>query len=236
VGLVICGSSGTTFAQLTSAEEKGVPSESVFNGGQVDSVNLENGNLHISIPIATVAQRGGTVLEWEYVYDVQAWLKQWVPTICSRQPCNPPGQYYVEQNENVASSWRLSSPFNWKVTNVSSGIINCPGTSEPYTAYTNWVITDPEGTQHALPLRQESDDPYGCYGNTLAGPALDGSGLYYDSNAGILYTKDGYQFTGPKGVQGQQTFNAGQDRNGNMMTASADTLNRNPVTTYNGSG
>jgi RHS repeat-associated protein len=222
--------------QLTSAEEKGLPNESVFSGGQVDSVDLENGNLHISIPIASVAQRGGTVLKWEYVYDTQAWLAQWVPnTNCPPRGCNPPGQYWVQENPNVTSGWRISSPLNWSVTNVSSGYITCPTTQQSYIAYTNWVITDPEGTQHALPLRKESDDPYGCLGNNLAGPALDGSGLYFDDTNGILYTKDGTQFTGTSGSGGWSASSA-QDRNGNTMTASADTLNRNLVTTYNGNG
>ena len=216
-----------TSAQLTTAEEKGLPSNSVFSGGDVDMVNLQNGNLHISIPIATSAQRGGTVLKWAFVYDTQAWSVQWVPYSCSGT-CNPPGYYVPSRSTSVVSGGRLTSPFNWAVDNTSSGPINCATTNLTYQQYTNWVIIDPEGTQHPLPLRQETGTS-SCLGQTLAGPALDGSGLYYDSQAHILYTKDGYQFSG-----NQLALSAGQDRNGNTVSATSDTLQRNLVTTYNG--
>lgn len=201
-----------------------MPSNGVFSGGDVDTVNLQNGNLHISIPIETSAQRGGTTLKWAFVYDTQAWIKQWIPYQCSGR-CNPSGYYVAGFNTNVASGWRPTNPFNWGITYVSSGPLTCTnGNNQTYSAKTNWVIIDPDGTQHALPLRQEQGT-YSCFGQTLAGPALDGSGLYYDSQANIIYTKDGYQFS---------SSDAGQDRNGNSATATADTLNRDLVTTYNG--
>ena len=111
-------------AQLTTAEEKGLPSNSVFSGGDVDVDNLQTGNRHIPIPIETSAQRGGTTLKWALVYDTQAWVKQWIPYQCSGR-CNPPGYYLAEENTNVTSSWRLTSPFNWRVQSTQSGIINC---------------------------------------------------------------------------------------------------------------
>lgn len=55
-------SSTKAHAQLATAEEKGLPMDSTFAGGDVDTVNLENGNIHISIPIYTdssyLRQRG----------------------------------------------------------------------------------------------------------------------------------------------------------------------------------
>jgi hypothetical protein len=51
-------------AQLTQVEEKGFPLDGSFSGGDIDTVNLQNGNLHISIPIASaiaaIAPRRGT--------------------------------------------------------------------------------------------------------------------------------------------------------------------------------
>ena len=225
IGILLFGFPHTGAAQATTAEQKGVPSNSVFSVGDVDVVNLQNGNLHIAIPIETSAQRGGTTLKYAFEYDTQAWIKQWHESTCTPGPCNPPGLYVVGEDTNVTSSWRLTSPFNWAVTNSYSGQINCPSTSKPYEAYTNWAIIDPEGSQHPLPLRKEQGT-YSCYGQTLAGPALDGSGMYYDSQAEILYTKDGYEYNA----------NGVQDRNGNIATASLDTLDRNLVTTYNGTG
>lgn len=228
VGLLslVCAATSAR-AQLTTAEEKGFPPNSVFSGGDVDTVNLQNGNLHISIPIASSAQRGGTIFKWAFVYDTQAWIKQWHSFCTPPTTCNPSGQYLPAVNTNVVSGWRLTSPLNWGAgyTN-NSGPINCINSNQTYQAYTNWIIGDPEGTQHPLPLRKESAS---CLGQTLAGPALDGSGLYYDSQAQIIYTKDGYQYTSSAGP----VF-AGQDRNGNTATTTSDTLERNLVTTYNG--
>ncbi|MGB9232559.1 MAG: hypothetical protein WCC24_22655, partial [Terracidiphilus sp.] len=219
-------------AQLTTAEEKGLPTNSVFSGGDVDVVNLQNGNLHISIPLASVAQRGGTTLKWAFVYDTLAWMKQWVQYPCQLKSCNPPGYYVPEANANVESGWRVVSPTSWTVSSTQSGIIDCQGPGFSYEQFTNFVVTDPEGAQHPLPLRDESMN---CLGQTLAGPTLDGSGIYFDSQAGILYTKDGNQYTGGYSQTLRMGgFSNGQDTNGNQVSPTADTLNRDIVTTSNG--
>ena len=55
-------------AQLNAGTERGLPPNSTFSGGDIDAVDLQNGNLHISIPIATAKQRGGGTLTWKLVY------------------------------------------------------------------------------------------------------------------------------------------------------------------------
>ncbi|AEU36103.1 RHS repeat-associated core domain protein [Granulicella mallensis MP5ACTX8] len=264
----LCGSfsgakSNFLQAQLTAVEEKGLPSDSTFQGGDIDLVNLHNGNLHISIPLASLKQRGGTTLSWSFVYDTQGWIKQWyenpgcgisvpgaqvVTAGVIAQPlgvappgggggnpvnCNPPGQYLVAATKTSSTGWRLSNPFNWSVEYLR------PTTSAPcltdanlmYIAVTNWRIVDPQGTSHALPLREELDGNGTCLGQTLKGPALDGSGIVYDAQANTVYLKDGTQIM--PGAQGEI-----RDRNGNIMSlqGDTDTLNRSPVTTTSGPG
>ena len=223
----------STRAQITPVEEKGLPPNSVFSGGDVDVVNLQNGNLHISIPIASVAQRGGGKLEYEFVYDTQAWIKQYVPYQCSNpQLCNPPGYYVAQQNTNVSSGWRLSSPLNWSVGFTESALINCQTTNLEYQQETNWAVWDPQGTRHALPLRYEVNGAgYHCLGQTTVGPTLDGSGMMYDAQANILYLKDGEEknVTNLNAIYLHQADNVtflSRDRNGNTVTTSGDTLNR----------
>ena len=208
------------YAQLTTAEEKGLPSNSAFQGGDVDTVNLQNGNLHISIPIVSSVQRGGQTFKWQFVYDTQAWLKLWVPTTCPTHTCTTSGYYVPEVNPNIQSGWRLTSPFDWDVNFTESPIITCATTSQTYQQETNWTIIDPQGTQHPLPLRIELADN-SCLGQTLRGPTLDGSGMVYDSQTSTIYTKDGNQIV--------------RDRNGNRANNNADTLNRNLLTTTTGS-
>ncbi|MGD0061666.1 MAG: hypothetical protein ABSD58_19840, partial [Verrucomicrobiia bacterium] len=222
-------------AQLTTAEEKGLPSNSVFSGGDVDVVNLQNGNLHISIPIVSSAQRGGGTTKYAFEFDTLSWTKNWNPFSPCTPSCNPPGLYIPALNTSVASGWRLTSPFNWRVQFTNSGLINCGTTQQSYEQLTNWVIIDPQGTQHALPLRQEIGS-YSCLGQTLAGPALDGSGLYYDSQAQIIYTKDGAQISVSNGGNPVATLYGGplSDRNGNLSSSTSDTLGRSLVTSGNG--
>ena len=220
-------------AQLTTAEEKGLPSNSVFSGGDVDVVNLQNGNLHISIPIVSSAQRGGGTVKYALEFDTLAWIKQWSQSSPCNPTCTPPGIYVPAINYNVASNWRLTSPFNWRVQFVNSGLINCGTTQQSYEQLTNWVIIDPEGTQHALPLRQEIGQ-YSCLGSTLAGPALDGSGLYYDSQAQIIYTKDGTKISVSGTPPVEPSGGPISDRNGNLASSALDTLGRNLLTSTSG--
>jgi hypothetical protein len=243
VAWLVCPSLAA-YGQLTTAEEKGLPPNATFDGSTIDQVNLTNGNLHISIPILSVKQRGGTTLSWNFIYDTQSWLRHWIPnTDCTTKVCDPPGNYIGEPNANVTSGWRLTSPFNWLVTNIHNTTSTC--VSEPsdfYSQWTNWEITDPQGTIHALPLHLENLVTSGgtnatCVGQTVEGPALDGSGMYFNSQTGILSLKDGTQL--PFKSLGTGNFDYGgpgstlTDANGNEMGPN-DTLNRPLITTTTG--
>jgi RHS repeat-associated protein len=256
------------YAQLTTAEEKGLPPNSVFHLGDIDAVNLQNGNLHISIPIASEKQRGGMTLNWTLVYDTPTWLKEWVPDFCASQtpadkkvvvgqnppplpPCPVTGQYDVSETGQSSTNWRFTNPYQWAASGTKH-VDNCPtpvfvsGGGPPYdynmyylyTYYTNWVVRDYQGTAHPVPIRAENYNAGGtsasninCLGSSLQGPALDGSGILlntpngFDSTNSVIYTKDGAQML--------YTPYQIRDANGNLVTATADTLGRNIVTTSN---
>ena len=57
-----------SFAQVDPSVETGLPPFAGFNGSDFAQVNLNNGNLHIEIPIVSVTERGRT-FTWNYVYD-----------------------------------------------------------------------------------------------------------------------------------------------------------------------
>src|SRR6266849_3717268 len=77
-----------------------------FHGSDFDIVSLQNGNLHIRIPILTVPQRGKD-LSWSFTYDTPSWLKVWVP---QPTPTNPKaGSYFVRVGG--FTGWRLINPF-----------------------------------------------------------------------------------------------------------------------------
>ncbi len=267
--LLFIGSPTPSNAQITTAVERGIPANSSFSGGDIDTVNLQNGNLHISIPILSSKQRGGGTLTWSLLFDTQTWIKQYYKYVyphcgsglASVQDgvaspsgigggggtCNPPGFYIGSPEQGIVAGWRLSSPFNWQVVSnnpnlTAPGSTPIPCGSNPnilYTPITNWAVVDPSGTRHPLPLYQELDTPTGshCYPATVQGPTLDGSGMYFNSQTGLLALKNGTQIqmtqgTGPNIFQ--YTGSTLLDTNGNEAGPN-DTMNRAMVTTTAGS-
>src|SRR5712671_1094796 len=59
----------------------GMPPNGVFSGSDFDSVQLNNGGLHIEIPLWSIGGRGLSV-GYKYIYDNRGWYFR---TTCSRQ-------------------------------------------------------------------------------------------------------------------------------------------------------
>ncbi len=161
-------SAQTASSQLTTAEEKGLPPNSVFHLGDIDAINLQNGNLHISIPIASSKQRGGTTLTWSLVYDTPSWTKTWFPNYCEQTvphdiivyqdnshnppplpPCPPGGYFAVVSSLSETTGWRLVAPDQWTInstrhmqTDTCPNGIYFPVLDTPSAAYTEYFLYD----------------------------------------------------------------------------------------------
>src|SRR5260370_6851564 len=93
-------------AQQLYDGNQNLPPFGSFHGSDFDIVSLQNGNLHLRIPVLSIPQRGKAV-SWTYIYDTHSWSKVWVP---QPPPTNPKaGPYYVRDSLNGA--WLLSNPF-----------------------------------------------------------------------------------------------------------------------------
>lgn len=126
------------YCQLTTAEEKGVPPNAPFHVAGIDMVNLQNGNLHISIPILALKQRGGTVLKWGLIYDLPTYTKTFFPECppppldynvyadpnANPQPVRCPqegqGHYEVLESTRNSTHWRFTDPLNWDVSYIET--------------------------------------------------------------------------------------------------------------------
>lgn len=93
-------------AQTTYDGNNNLPPFGSFSGGDFDIVSLQNGNLHISIPILTVPQRGGSAT-YRYVYDT---------------PSSKFGQFLIGKNQyesfvelGTYNGWQLATPLGWSV-------------------------------------------------------------------------------------------------------------------------
>jgi hypothetical protein len=203
-------------------------------------INVNNGDIHIEIPLAVHQQRGRLNLNERLVYDSRIWKINLNPNTGGYwwQPTNVPGSmggwsfYSGIESGSVGYSTRPSS----------AGCL-------PYTVnwYFNW--TDPQGTTHSFPGVQTLKYNYvppNCNPLTTgvnqtansSGYASDGSGYlatvtnYTDV---VITDKEGNQFSpaviesNPSPTTPEVTDSNGnfwsQDSNGNLI----DTLGRTPV-------
>jgi hypothetical protein len=194
--------------EVNPGTESGLPPYGSFHGSDFDQINLQNGNLHLEIPMFSVKQRGKT-FTWRFLYDSPEWKNFWVPM---PTPTNPHDGYYSTTEAN-ALGWRVVGPFDWGISPGDYEELVCPTTNLTYQLYANWTVMDPSGTLHQLPLRQETGNA--CAGQTLSGPALDGSGITYNAQTNIITLKDGTQFK-PTGLE---------DTNGNKGKEGRDGQN-----------
>ena len=94
VGLAITGWNFAALGQMAPNTDNGIKSFGSYEGGGIDTVNLQNGNVSIHIPLFSYPQRGKLPLR----YWVQGNSKNWQV-----------GQYFDKQN-NAHYRWMLSSP------------------------------------------------------------------------------------------------------------------------------
>lgn len=180
----------STYGQTS---ETGLPPFGSFQGGKFDLVSLENGNLHIEIPIYTVHQRALPDLTYNFVYDIPGWQMD-------RTPVTPTTfQWVAAPQPHQLSGWHLlrNEVGPWHVDHEVVGpkvcyrpqdpTQGCPGGVLPvqYNVHTNYALTDTHGTTHPFEVRYVEPDGFNCpcggdtpsIGNQNTGVALDGSGF-----------------------------------------------------------
>src|SRR5882724_11231466 len=130
-------------AQQVPDGSQNLPPFGSFSGSDFDIVSLQNGNVHIEIPILTLKQRQGTVHR-SYVYDTPSFtLTEDIEVVQGRRT----RQFIVEQN-NLLFGWHLTNQANWGIT-ASSITETCTGTVGAVGLY---ALIDPQGTKHPLNL------------------------------------------------------------------------------------
>ncbi|ADV82717.1 RHS repeat domain-containing protein [Terriglobus saanensis] len=209
-------------------------------------VNVNNGEIHLEIPLAVKTQRGGALaLQEKLIYDSRIWKFvqngsfQW-------QPSNVP---------NSVGGWTFSSGLaSGSITFTGVGGADphtsaCAGTDIPqlYNEFIDWTWHDATGTSHAFPaaetIQYNPNVPANCVGPQPTG-VPNASGIASDGSG---YTLQLTNFTtptivGPDGTSFHPTLVANNsptqsnivDRNGNFWTADGtgnliDTSGTTPV-------
>jgi RHS repeat-associated protein len=229
----------------------GLPPYTSIHGSNIDAVNLTSGALHIEIPIAEVTERG-TTSTWKFVYDTPVFSSLFISGNSNSDPQK--GTWVIEGPLNLdpSTNWRLSTPTAWSLThdNVQQDkegqTLTCQlGTYAPYgepryvnyQIFQNYRLVDPQGTPHPVDLYQtlittedvspNSDgiNPPCNLANTTSSASLDNTGIYVDTVAGTIRTRDGSVFT-----------TLITNPNGNQTTTTNDMLGRPVVTTTTSNG
>jgi RHS repeat-associated protein len=184
----------------------GTPPNGLFHGGEVDTVQTNNGNLHIDIPLWSVPGRGPIAPGASFVLDAKGWY-QWVTT--DKSTGDTHGHVSTENGATVGGIIAFQNYFSATQT-FHAGTTAC-WSGVGY--YSNYVIREPNGTKHHL-----VPDP----GNTCP-PVQHYPAYYADDGSGFVFVYGSNLFT-----KSGNTDNS--DTNGNSIiisgTGAQDTLGR----------
>lgn len=172
-------------------QNQGLPSGGIFSAGDIDSVQMASGNLHIEIPLWQVKGRGGLNFWVKLVYDNKGWDTK--TQVVDHGPNGDPRYvttYFIEPGPESNMHWSLITPESYASVNISNAIVCSPTLT--LSSYLT-VLVEPDGTSHALtpaanvgnscpghiqPFAQYSTDPTGWMKNvrkdgTRANPTRD---------------------------------------------------------------
>jgi len=219
LGLVACPVNAQNYLTQVGAPTftTALPVESGF-------LDASNGNLHLSIPLGSLPERGSTRFAAALVYDSRIWQPVNNGTATSWQPTNVPSSPW--------GGWRfVSTGLTGKVAySQSSGECIQNGIRVPgHITYFNFMWTSPDGTQHSFPITTTLVLTSGCGVNRASGNAFatDSSGYHmYVTNltTATVYAPDGTEVSPT--VKDTNGNYYSTDSNGNII----DTLGRTPVT------
>lgn len=154
-----------------SLAQTGYPLYGSFQSGSVDTVNLQNLNTVISIPILGGPGRGGTNFSFSLANNSLVWTPSggaWQPTSYGSWVTNP----------TFGSVSHSTTDTNGNCGKCIDG--DCQGTTS-INKFNNYVYTDPAGTQHGFLVNVTSTYSTCTDSTTYTGvwSGYSGDGLYY---------------------------------------------------------
>jgi RHS repeat-associated protein len=146
----------------------GLQAYQAYHGGNIDQVNLSNGNVHVSIPLISYPQRGGK-LKLSYALEFNG-KPESVSPVCVQNWPNPPdcSQYaWMRPPVDSYSNWHIVDEQDLATTSHVM-VYNNHGVR---TTWTDMIWITPDGAQHP-----------GAAVTSVSGQtgqvSLDGSGFY----------------------------------------------------------
>lgn len=208
----------------------GLPDNGLFSGSNIDNVQVNNGNLHIQIPLVTYAGRGLSYSTF-WSYDSRGWYS-------SRNDDDQAGTTSYPVKWEYGHTMIPQVVYSAAYTGTKQALVqNCGGTNQ--TTHNNYTLREPDGTKHHF-----IPDDYGiagCGGGAWPKYADDGSGwMLPDSTHAI--SKSGVKILVGFGAIPNTPFQNARstsistttDTNGNTLSSTLDSLGRSvlPVNQY----
>jgi RHS repeat-associated protein len=204
----------------TASQAIGLPPNGAFDGSDFDTVQLNNGNLHIELPLYSIGGRGLSV-PVSLVYDNKGFYEYTTNPI-QGTPVNvyPRTTTGSQSFPGMNLTWTLTAPLSNGIGDeTANSIYSCAAGKISVITPT---YREPNGTAHSFPQIAAPGNVCNFYAPAYV-PSLDGSGYTYEaSSTGPVYTsKNGTRIYST--VDGQGNINAWvmEDTNGNQIIRAA---------------
>jgi RHS repeat-associated protein len=215
---------------VNSGNQTGLPVFQSFSGSQFDSISMSNGSLHIDIPLVSIPGRKGDQ-QYHFIYNTPAWTAK--STVGGAGGSGNAAA--VIPAIDPSTGWNLTSELGWTVTWVQDAA-QCGTQNQPISNnyFHEFAAIGPDGTKHPLAIQWEAGTPCPGFGSIPTGYTLDGTGVFVDITSWSSGAPNIAQTKITLKDGSQVTINSRRDSNGNLLTPSADTLNRAILSVANG--
>jgi RHS repeat-associated protein len=221
-------------AQDTATQAIGLPANGAFDGSDFDTVQLNNGNLHIELPLYSLPGRGLDV-SVKLVYDSKGWYEYTLNSIQGTPVYVRPRGYPNSGTTANNMAWQVTGPLStprgaWNGSSTdpltfigtTGKLNNCVGGGRA-TLSTSYY-REPNGTLHYFPPYSSPGNACGYYAPSTFLLSNDGEGYMITINSSGapsgLYTKTGTRFYQTFDSSGALNGLVMEDRNGNNITRS----------------
>jgi hypothetical protein len=140
-------------AQVLYDGNNNLPPFGSYSGGDFDTVSLQNGNLHISIPVLTLPGRGKPLV-YTFLYDTPDFTRTFNPPV-------PPLQHgtFIIAFDTLYTGWALRSSLDWDSQPQSAGYtVTCNGFSGSFQVQ-SYIVVDPQRSKHKMAVSSASSAP-----------------------------------------------------------------------------
>jgi YD repeat-containing protein len=213
ITIVVFAGIRNSCSQSITNKDVGLPEYGTFSAGSVDSIQLDNTNLHIEIPLVTIPQRGKLDVSYKLIYDSRSF------TI--RSVCPPKGNsciYTVGPSGDFAL--HLVGPKSVTAGYTPTTTCSPSGTVGSAVMSSDYYIVDQHNTIHSIPslLTYCCNYPAGT-GPFTTGLADDGSGwaLTIDRAGNPFSIKDINGTSYPADISRTYPRVIAEDSNGNEL-------------------